>query len=113
MGGFCVSGQRGLIVAEGTGNDHKSVIQLVRTYADDLREFGEVAFEMLVVERGQLGGRQPEIALLNEDQATLPPASQGVSRQKETPPGDGVQERVGHGVPTWIQYSPPGELRNA
>jgi anti-repressor protein len=60
-----------LAIAQGTENEHKSVIQLVRAYKADLEEFGPVAFQMLVVEREQLGGKQPEVAFLNEDQATL------------------------------------------
>ncbi|KOR28343.1 hypothetical protein TI04_11210, partial [Achromatium sp. WMS2] len=35
-----------LIIAEGTGVEHKAVIQLVRTYIDDLQEFGLVTFQM-------------------------------------------------------------------
>jgi phage regulator Rha-like protein len=60
-----------LAVAQGVRTDHRAVIQLVRTYKQDLEEFGPLAFEMLVVKREQLGGKQPEIALLNEPQATL------------------------------------------
>jgi len=35
-----------LAIAEGTDVEHKAVIQLVRTYQDDLEEFGRVTFEM-------------------------------------------------------------------
>jgi len=57
-------------IALGTGNEHKAVIQLVRTYRDDLEEFGRVAFEMAPF--ATTGGTQSrEIALLNEPQATL------------------------------------------
>lgn len=60
-------------IAEGVGREHKSVIQLVRQNLSDLREFGELAFEMRVHEAHSKGGRGPatEIALLNEQQATL------------------------------------------
>ena len=33
------------IIAEGVGNQHKSVIELVRKYQSDLEEFGMVAFQ--------------------------------------------------------------------
>ena len=57
-------------IAEGTGNQHKAVIQLVRNYADDLDTFGRVAFEMAPFETN--GGTQyREVAYLNEHQATL------------------------------------------
>lgn len=59
-----------LAIAEGVGNPHKSVIQLVRDYLDDLEEFGGVAFENAPFETS--GGAQTRrIALLNEQQATL------------------------------------------
>lgn len=35
-----------LAIAEGTENEHKSVLQLVRTYLNDFDEFGRVTFEM-------------------------------------------------------------------
>ena len=55
-----------LAIAEGTENTHKSIIQLVRKYVDDLQEFGTLAFEMR-----KSGGLPTEIAYLNEPQATL------------------------------------------
>lgn len=60
-----------LTIAENTDNEHKSVIQLVRTYADDLEEFGLVRFEMRPRLPGQHGGGNTEYAELNEQQATL------------------------------------------
>lgn len=58
-----------LIIAEGTDNDHASVIKLVRTYLVDLEEFGILDFKS----ENQIGnaGRPTEYALLNEQQATL------------------------------------------
>ena len=57
-------------IAEGVGREHKSVIQLVRQNLSDFEEFGGVAFEMRPFETA--GGTQNrEIALLNEQQATL------------------------------------------
>lgn len=59
-----------LAIAEGTGNEHKAVIQLVRNYLSDLEQFGRVTFEMAPFETA--GGTQTrEIANLNERQATL------------------------------------------
>ena len=58
------------VIAEGTETDHASVIKLVRTYVSDLEEFGRVRFEIQPFETS--GGTQSrEIALLNEQQATL------------------------------------------
>ena len=56
-----------LAIADGTGNEHKSVIQLVRTYQSDLEQFGQVTFEM----RLNTQGSPTEFANLNERQATL------------------------------------------
>ena len=55
-----------LDIAEGTENDHASVIKLVRTYSSDLEEFGLLDFKS-----ESTGGRPTEYAILNEDQATL------------------------------------------
>jgi phage regulator Rha-like protein len=59
-----------LIIAQETGNDHASVIKLVRTYLADFEEFGRVGFEIAPFETNG-GTQQREIALLNEQQATL------------------------------------------
>lgn len=57
-------------IAEGVGNAHKSVIQLVRQNASDLEEFGGVAFQILPFETA--GGIQSrEVAILNQQQSTL------------------------------------------
>lgn len=59
-----------LAIADGVGNPHRAVIQLVRQYQADLEDFGRVAFEMAPFETP--GGVQSrEIATLNEPQATL------------------------------------------
>lgn len=59
-----------LIIAEGTGVQHKNVLSLVRQNIDALEEFGRVAFETRPFETA--GGTQTrEIAVLNEQQATL------------------------------------------
>lgn len=58
------------IIAEGVGNEHKAVIQLVRNYLTDLEEFGRVTFEMRPFETSG-GIQEREIAILSEQQATL------------------------------------------
>ena len=55
-----------LAIAEGTFNDHASVIKLVRTYQADLEEFGLLDFKS-----ESTGGRPTEYAFLNEPQSTL------------------------------------------
>lgn len=60
-----------LAVATGTGTQHKNVMELVRGYQDDLREFGLVAFETRPRLPGKHGGGNTEYATLNEPQATL------------------------------------------
>lgn len=56
-----------MIIAEGTGNDHHAVQQLISTYEDDFRDFGKLAFEM----RPMLSGQKSKIYLLSEEQATF------------------------------------------
>lgn len=60
-------------IAEGIGNPHKAVIQLIRNNENDLREFGPLAFEMRKGKPLPQGGfgKSTEYALLNEQQATL------------------------------------------
>ena len=60
-----------LAIAEGTQNDHASVIKLVDNYLEDLQEFGLVRFEIRPRLEGQHGGGVTRYALLNERQATL------------------------------------------
>jgi len=70
-----------LAIAEGTKIKHKNVMGLVRTYLDDLRDFGPLTFETrnsafetlnsdARVDRSNQG-RPTEYATLNEEQATL------------------------------------------
>ena len=57
-------------IADGTDNQHKSIIRLVRDNIADLEEFGRVGFQNAPFVTN--GGRQTrEIAQLNEQQATL------------------------------------------
>lgn len=60
-------------IADGTANQHKNVIELVRTYQLDLEEFGPLAFETRKGKALPQGGfaKATEVALLNEQQATL------------------------------------------
>lgn len=60
-----------LAIAEGTFNDHASVIKLVRAYQADLEDFGLVRFEIQPRLPGQHGGGDTEFAILNEPQSTL------------------------------------------
>ncbi|TCB79340.1 hypothetical protein E0H89_03545 [Acinetobacter sp. ANC 3781] len=68
-----------LQIALGLGVQHKSVIQLVRSYKSDFSEFGLVTFEMSNSafemsnweHRQSTRGRHTEYAALNEQQATL------------------------------------------
>lgn len=60
-----------LILAEGTNNQHESIIRLVRKYQDDLEYFGPCRFEIAMGNRKQGGGKPLEFAHLNEPQTTL------------------------------------------
>lgn len=57
-----------LAIADGTGNQHKNVLELIRNNISDFEEFGRVAFETRVA------GQSPnptKYAVLNEQHATL------------------------------------------
>lgn len=62
-----------LIFAEGTGNQHKNILELIRKYNSDLEEFGPLAFETRKGKALPQGGfaKSTEFALLNEQQASL------------------------------------------
>lgn len=71
-----ITGQSGdpvtssLVLAEGAGRDHATVIRLIRENLEDLEDFGRVGFEIQPLETA--GGTQNrEVAILNEQQATL------------------------------------------
>ncbi|HEY4534799.1 MAG TPA: Rha family transcriptional regulator [Enteractinococcus sp.] len=53
-------------IAQGSGVEHRAVLQLINTYKDDLEQFGTSAFEMR-----KSGGRPVRTAILNEPQSTL------------------------------------------
>ncbi|MDV6300232.1 Rha family transcriptional regulator [Dietzia maris] len=59
-----------LVIAEGTGSQHRAVIQLVRNNLADFEEFGGVAFEMRPFDTAG-GVQERTVAVLNEQQATL------------------------------------------
>lgn len=58
-------------VANGTENDHSSVLRLIRDNLSDFEEFGMVGFEIRPRPAGQHGGGDVQIAILNEEHATL------------------------------------------
>lgn len=59
-----------LAISEGTGNEHRAVLQLIKTHESSLCEFGRVSFKMRPFETS--GGTQiKRVAVLNESQATL------------------------------------------
>lgn len=56
------------VVAEGTSNQHESVVAIIRKYENDILDFGEIEFSDL--KSGKRG--QPErVYYLNEEQATF------------------------------------------
>lgn len=59
-----------LVIAKGTENEHRAVLQLIRNNLVDFEEFGRVAFEMQPFATAG-GTQQREVAILTEPQATL------------------------------------------
>lgn len=59
-----------LIIAKGTGNQHKSVIALIKKYIKFFERFGSLRFSDLKSTNPQ-GGRPTRVYYLNEQQATL------------------------------------------
>jgi phage regulator Rha-like protein len=57
------------LLAEQLGTKHKSTMVLIDRYADQLKQFGQLPFQMTVGKRVQGGGNSERFALLNEDQA--------------------------------------------
>ena len=56
-----------LVIAEGTGNEHHAVKQLIRQYKHDINDFGTLR----ISNAESTGGRPLELYLLNEQQATF------------------------------------------
>lgn len=73
MNSFGLPVTTSMAIADGVGNPHKSVIQLIRQNESDLSEFGPLAFEMRKGSPLPQGGfaKATELALLNEQQSTL------------------------------------------
>ncbi|OBA52341.1 antA/AntB antirepressor family protein [Corynebacterium sp. EPI-003-04-2554_SCH2473622] len=59
-----------LVIAEGTGNDHASIIKLVRGNIADFEEFQRVGFQIRPFETAG-GVQKRSVAVLNRDQALL------------------------------------------
>lgn len=59
-----------LIIAEGTDNEHRSIIRLIQRYEEKFERWGKMRFVDLKSEN-PLGGRPTTVALLNEPQATF------------------------------------------
>lgn len=59
-----------LAIADGVGNQHKNVMELIRQNIGDFEEFGRVTFETRPFETNG-GVQSKELAILNEPQATL------------------------------------------
>ena len=57
-----------MLIAEGTGNEHESVVSLIKTYPADFSRLGTVEFTDL---KSGKRGRPTKIYRLNEMQATL------------------------------------------
>lgn len=58
------------IIADGTGSNYRSVQKLIQKYQDDLKEFGQVRFEIASVKKSR-GIKNKKVYLLNEQQTTL------------------------------------------
>lgn len=55
------------VIAEGTGNQHKNVKELIAKYQQDIRDFGTLSVSNVE----STGGRPEQIYYLNEEQATF------------------------------------------
>ncbi|WP_131667385.1 Rha family transcriptional regulator [Psychrobacter pygoscelis] len=62
-----------LAIADGTGNQHKNVLAMIRKHKDYLDKFSPLAFKTLMGKPLPQGGfaRPTEVALLTEEQATF------------------------------------------
>lgn len=56
-----------MVIAQGTGNEHHAVRELIKRYKSDIVEFGT----LLISNEESTGGRPLELFLLNEPQATF------------------------------------------
>lgn len=55
------------VIADGTGNQHHAVREIIKKYKSDIEEFGT----LLILNEESTGGRPTELFLLNEEQATF------------------------------------------
>ena len=55
------------IIADGTGNKHHAIRELIKRYKNDIEDFGT----LLILNEESTGGRPMEVYLLNEEQATF------------------------------------------
>lgn len=55
------------IIADGTGNKHHAIRELIKKYKSDIEDFGT----LLILNEESTGGRPMEVYLLNEEQATF------------------------------------------
>lgn len=64
-----------LTIADGTGNEHRVVLQLISRHKKRIEHFGKISFssapQMRNPDNKGLGGRPVRVAMLNEAQATL------------------------------------------
>jgi phage regulator Rha-like protein len=61
-----------LVIAQETGNEHESIVRIVRDNLDDFEEFGVVRFEIGKPAASQNGGGRPvKYAVLTEPQSAL------------------------------------------
>lgn len=58
------------VIADGTGNKHHAIQQLISKYEKSISRFGQVAFEMRAVKYAR-GTNMEKVYLLNEGQATF------------------------------------------
>ena len=55
------------VIAEGTGNKHHAVREIIKKYKTDIEEFGTLS----ILNEESTGGRPMEVFFLNEEQATF------------------------------------------
>lgn len=59
------------IIANALDKEHKDVILLLKKYLADFEPFGSISFKTKMINAGKGAQRKKEIAILNEQQATL------------------------------------------
>lgn len=74
-----------LIIAEGTENQHASVLRLVRENLEDFEEFGRVGFEIQTFETA--GGPQNRTIAVAEMLGLKPPVDESLGLELKMPSG--------------------------